>query len=87
MITEEKYVDKIRREKERITKSVIDSIRKLIETCAEGEPIIEDYQLTAYQARYFDNKALDKLSKEYPFLNFYTWNNEIYWVLRSEDRE
>ena len=87
MITKEGYIKKIECEKERVTKSVIDSIRTHIETCAEGKPIVEEYEMTAYESKYFNIKALTEFSKEYPFLVFDTLENRIFWWLRPEDKK
>lgn len=87
MITKEGYIKKIECEKESVTKSVIDSIRTHIETCAEGKPIVEEYEMTSYEAKYFNKKALVEFSKEYPFLVFDTFENIIWWWLRSKEKE
>ena len=87
MITKEGYIKKIEYEKERVTKFVIDSIRTHIETCAQGKPIVEEYEMTAYQSKYFDRKALTEFSKEYPFLVFDTFENLILWGLRPEGKK
>lgn len=87
MFTKEQYIAKIDREKERVTKSVIDAVRTLIETCAEGKPIVEEYEMTPYQAKYFNEKEFVEFSKEYPFLVFDAFENIILWWLRPEDKE
>ena len=87
MITKEDYIKKIECEKENVTKSIIDFIRTHIETCAQGKSIVEEYVMTAHQAKYFNRKALTEFSKEYPFLVFDTFENRIYWWLVPEDKK
>ena len=87
MITKEDYINKINREKESITKFVVDSIRTYIESYAKGKPIVEEYEMTAYEAKYFNREALVELSREYPFLVFEILDNLIFWRLRSEDKK
>lgn len=82
MITKKEYLAKIDREKKRVTENVIDAIRTLIETCADGMPIVEEYTLTDYQAKYFDEDSLDKLREEYPFLKFEASFITIKWGLK-----
>lgn len=77
MITKENYLAKINRERDRVTENVLDAIRTHIETCADGMPIVEEYTLTDYQAKYFDSKALEELEKEYPFLKFEIIHNSL----------
>ena len=82
MITKENYLAKINREYKRVTKNVIDAIKTHIETCADCMPIVEEYTLTDYQAKYFDEDSLDKLREEYPFLKFETSFTTIKWGLK-----
>ena len=82
MITKKEYLAKIDREKKRVTENVIDAIRTHIETCADGMPIVEEYTLTEYQTKYFDEDSLDKLEKEYPFLTFEISFATIEWGLK-----
>ena len=81
MITKENYLMKINRERDRVTENVLDAIRTHIETCADGVPIVEEYTLTYYQAKYFNEEALEELEKEYPFLKFET-GFTIKWSLK-----
>jgi hypothetical protein len=82
MITKENYLAKINRERKRVTENVIDAIKTHIETCADGMPIVEEYTLTDYQAKYFDEKSLYELENEYPFLTFETSFTTIKWGLK-----
>ena len=82
MITKENYLAKIDRERDRVTENVIKAIRTHIETCADGMPIVEEFHMTDYQAKYFDSKALEELLKDYPFLTFFTYFNTIKWRLK-----
>ena len=82
MITKENYLAKINRERDRVTENVINAIKTLIETCADGMPIVEEYTLTDYQAKYFDEDSLDKLREEYPFLKFEAGFITIKWGLK-----
>ena len=82
MITKKEYLAKIDREKKRVTENVIDAIKTHIETCADGMPIVEEYTLTDYQAKYFNEDALEELLKDYPFLKFETGFTTIKWGLK-----
>ena len=82
MITKENYLAKINRERDRVTENVIKAIKTHIETCADGMPIVEEYTLTDYQAKYFDEDSLDKLREEYPFLKFEAGFITIKWGLK-----
>jgi hypothetical protein len=82
MITKENYLAKIDRERNRVTENVINAIRTLIETCADGMPIVEKYTFTEYEAKYFNEDALEELLKDYPFLKFETGFTTIKWGLK-----
>ena len=82
MITKENYLAKINHERDRVTENVIKAIRTHIETCADGMPIVEEYVLTEYQAKYFNEDALEELLKDYPFLKFETGFTTIKWGLK-----
>lgn len=82
MITKENYLAKIDRERDRVTENVINAIRNHIETCAEGKPIVEEYTLDEYEAKYFKEESLSELEKEYPFLKFETGFTTIKWGLK-----
>ena len=82
MITKKNYLAKIDREKKRVTENVINAIRTLIETCADGMPIVEEYDLNGYEEKYFDEVWLAELEKEYPFLKFEISFNTIEWRLK-----
>ena len=81
-MTKEDYIKKINREKKRVTENVINAIKTHIETCADGMPIVEEYTLTDYQAKYFKEYLLIELEKEYPFLKFEISFNTIEWGLK-----
>lgn len=82
MITKKEYLAKIDREKKRVTENVINAIKTLIETCADGMPIVEEYTLTDYQAKYFKEYLLTELEMEYPFLKFEAGFITIKWGLK-----
>lgn len=82
MITRENYLAKIDREKKRVTENVLKAIKTHIETCADGMPIVEEYVLTDYQAKYFKEEFLNELEMEYPFLEFETSFTTIKWGLK-----
>ena len=82
MITKENYLAKIDRERDRVTENVIKAIKTHIETCADGMPIVEEYTLTDYQAKYFREESLIELEMEYPFLKFETSFTTIKWGLK-----
>jgi hypothetical protein len=87
MITKEEYVKKIEYEKDRVTKSIIDSVRKSIDTCAQGMPIVKDYSMSEYELEYFDKKKFEEFEKEYPFLLFVVYGYNISWILREEEQK
>lgn len=82
MITKKEYLAKIDREKKRVTENVINAIRTLIETCADGMPIVEEYTFTEYEEKYFNEESLSELEKEYPFLTFEISFTTIEWGLK-----
>jgi hypothetical protein len=83
-MTRQDYINKIDREKKRVEENVIKAIKTYIETCANGMPIVEEYVLTDYQAKYFKEYSLTELEMEYPFLSFTFSNlsNTIFWSLK-----
>lgn len=82
MITKKEYLAKIDREKKRVTENVINAIKTHIETCADGMPIVEEYDLNGYEEKYFDEVWLIELEKEYPFLKFEISFATIEWRLK-----
>lgn len=82
MITKKNYLAKIDREKKRVTENVINAIRTLIETCSDGMPIVEEYILDEYEAKYFKEESLIELEMEYPFLKFEISFTVIEWGLK-----
>ena len=83
-MTRQDYINKIDREKKRVTENVIKAIKTYIEICADGMPIVEEYHMTEYQAKYFKEELLSELEMEYPFLSFTFSNlsNTIFWGLK-----